>query len=200
MSLFREFARDVRRGAPRRMKIAAIILGVPLVIATIFVGVKAWDAWNQSGVDGNVIDKVPLPALVAANVQALDCIRVGETVCPQYGEAKDYLVRASAAEGVTYTPLTGQENPGTVQDDGTVRLVLASDLPDTDWHAFAAAATLNGTANVDTVTDKSVSTIDPLSGSFRVRDESGTTKTGTMVFDLAQAGLILVSVTYGTGE
>lgn len=196
MSLFREFVRDVRRGAPKRLKFAAILLGTPLLIAAIIVGVKAWDAWNQSGVDGDVMDKVPLPALVAADIQALDCIRVGGAVCPQYNEAKNYLVRASDADGVVYTPLPDQETPGDVQDDGTARLVLASDLSDADWQAFAAAATLNGTANVDTVTDKNVSTIDALSGSFMVHDEAGVARTGTMAFAIARSGPTLTTITY----
>ena len=197
MSLFREFTREVRRGAPRRVKIALLCLGIPLIIAAIIVGFKAWDAWSNSGIDGSVMDKVPIPAMIAGDIQALDCIRAGEEACPQYNEAKDYLVRASAAEGVVYTPLAGQTNPGKAQDDGTIRLVLTSTMPADDWRAFAAAATLNGAANTTTVTNTTVTTTDRLSGTFKVPDPTGTVKTGTMTFSLAQSGLILDKIVFG---
>lgn len=196
MGLGAQFVRDVRSNLRRTAIIVAVCIFVPMAIVALWVSYQFVQTLrNTEQVSQDVIASIPVESIVAGNIQALECIYLGADACAGYTDATNYLVRVSEATGVTYTPLSDSD-PGQAQPDGNHSLTLSVDLTEEQWHDFAAAATLNGSAGAATVNETTVTRTDTGSAMFTIADPAGATRTASMRLSLGEQGLAFAAITY----
>lgn len=194
MSLLDDFRYDVKASARPALIIG---LAVPLVIVLAMattVGVFYF-IQNKAKPPTNGLDpRISIAAFTPGIIQVAECISTGPG-CPQYQDSKAYMIQATPAAGLLYSPLT-KTDPGTLER-GTRRLRLEKTTPEQQWQAWAKAVTLDGRANTSTVRETGV-TVDGQAGRF-VLAERSPAYTGNMVFSVQQAGVLVESITYTEG-
>lgn len=193
---------EMRRRWKTRVFVPLAIIAV-FMIAGLIIATVGWFASNQASPPAVNSEDIPLGSYAAGNIEVFDCIRQGPEECPEYERSKQWVSGATAGT-LTYDPVEGDENaPGEAAGDGTRRVSDLQSLTEEQWHSLAAGVTREGTANPGTVTENSVQTSEfspeQVSASATFTLSEGTPVTGTMVFTLTDAGVVLKSVTYTEG-
>lgn len=193
---------EMRRRWKTRVFVPLAIIAV-FMIAGLIIATVAWFASNQARPPAVNSEDIPLGSYAAGNIEVFDCIHRGPEECPEYERSKQWVSGATAGT-LTYDPVEGDEDaPGEAAGDGTRRVSDFQSLTEEQWHSLAAGVTREGTANPGTVTENSVQTSEfspeQVSASATFTLSEGTPVTGTMVFTLTDAGVVLKSVTYTEG-
>lgn len=196
MDLLDGFKYDVQRTARPAILVALGSLTVLMVVGLVAVVIYGFTVARPT--PPNALDAdIPLPAYGSGVVQVFDCIHRGEAQCPEYQEAKDWLMSATIDSGLEYSPSSIADGPGEQTDSGTILVHLTPQTTEEEWAALAAVITHDGAINPSNVNEGNIVQQDDMI-TFVANTDSGTVQ-GAIQFNIEAERISLISIIYGAG-
>lgn len=199
-TLLDDFWLDLRHSFRPALKMGLGAVAAVGLLLSLTVGVfYAFNDDTKPPESPTAVDKFSPAAYGVGFIQVFDCIRAGSAACPHHKQSKEFLVAVAPEDGIAYRPLKPTD-PGASGPGGMKKVSLTLQSPEAQWQAFVAAATLNGLATPNTVSESAVTERGDGAVTYPVAARDGSAYTGAMDMEFSDSGVILNSIDYAPGE